>query len=54
MSFNDDFFKDFDRSAKKGVAGFAGLGCLAVILNLLFWLALIAGALFLLTHFGVL
>jgi len=53
MSFNDEFFKDFDRSAKRGAVGFAGFGCLVVLLNL----AIICGVIYFifwcLQHFGV-
>lgn len=55
--FRNDFDKDFNRefnrnfkSAKRSVVGF---GIMGLIFNLVFWLGLIAGGLWLLKHFGV-
>lgn len=51
--FDDPFFDDFNRTTKKGAAGFAGVGCLMVLLNL----AIICGVIYFifwcLQHFGV-
>lgn len=58
MSFNndffndrndDEFFKDFDKTVKSAAGGFLKMGLGLLILNLLFWGAIIAMVVFGLT-----
>ena len=43
---NDWFFDQFDQTLNSGAKGFFKLGAIAIILNLLFWAAIIAMVVF--------
>lgn len=47
------FNNDFDREFKSAKRGMIGLSILAIVLNLIFWLGLIGGGIWLLKYFGV-
>lgn len=60
LNDNDPFARfdnNFDKNAKKGVAGIAAGGCLLVLVNIVISLALLAGAVWVvvkvLQHLGV-
>ncbi|NLD46291.1 MAG: hypothetical protein GX660_03705 [Clostridiaceae bacterium] len=48
-----DFDRDFNNQFKQAKRSMVGIGVVGVILKLVFWLGLIAGALYLLYYFGV-
>lgn len=48
------FQNNFDREFKSAKRGIIGLGFLGLILNLIFWLGLIGGGIWLLRYFGIL
>jgi hypothetical protein len=51
--FRDNFDRNFNQEFKSMKKGMVGFGFIALVLNLVFWLGLIAGGLWLLKHFGV-
>jgi len=51
--FDRDFDRKFNSTFKSAKRGMVGIGIMGLILNLVFWLGLIAGGLWLLKHFGI-
>lgn len=43
---NDWFFDHFDKTLNSGAKGFAKLGAIALVVNLIFWLVIIAAVIF--------